>query len=189
MSMDPHKYRLVCAVGLVLAAAGCTRESAEPPPELSPAAAPRTPPRPGCTRHFEAFDADADGRVSRVEFFSQPHARGDARTLFDARDRNDDGYLTRNELCSGWRPGPGKQSDSRILRRAGGMTRVMHCDHHFATFDENADGSVSLDELSAWPHAVGDPVVVFEARDHNRDGSISKREFCSAWSRSVGAPR
>lgn len=59
-----------------------------------------------CEQHFDVFDADRDGKVSKDEFGAWPHARGDAETLFEERDTDRDGTLTREEFCSVWRGGP-----------------------------------------------------------------------------------
>jgi Ca2+-binding EF-hand superfamily protein len=53
-----------------------------------------------CEQHFEAFDADHDGKLTRDEFAAWPHVRGDADTLFAERDRDHDGSITRAEFCA-----------------------------------------------------------------------------------------
>lgn len=59
--------------------------------------------RPRCEQHFDAFDADQDGKLTKEEFAARPHVHGDADTLFGERDLNDDTILTRTEFCSAWR--------------------------------------------------------------------------------------
>jgi Ca2+-binding EF-hand superfamily protein len=58
-----------------------------------------------CDQHFDAFDADRDGKITKQEFSSWPHAWGDADTLFQERDADQDGTITKDELCSGQRGG------------------------------------------------------------------------------------
>jgi Ca2+-binding EF-hand superfamily protein len=57
----------------------------------------------GCQRNFDAFDANRDGKLSAEEFAAWPHVRGDAQSLFAARDTDGDGIVTQTEFCSGWR--------------------------------------------------------------------------------------
>ncbi|HVY31974.1 MAG TPA: EF-hand domain-containing protein [Polyangiaceae bacterium] len=56
-----------------------------------------------CEGHFDAFDADHDGKLSPDEFAAWPHAHGDADTLFAERDLDHDGTITREEFCSAWK--------------------------------------------------------------------------------------
>jgi len=56
-----------------------------------------------CDEHFDAFDADHDGKLTREEFSAWPHHRGDADTLFDERDVNRDGTIARGEFCAAWK--------------------------------------------------------------------------------------
>lgn len=64
---------------------------------------------------------------------------------------------------------------------AGGHER--HCEVHFASFDANADGNVTELEFAALPHPRADAHEVFQARDDDHDGLLTKAEFCSPWSR------
>jgi Ca2+-binding EF-hand superfamily protein len=61
------------------------------------------PKGPRCEQHFDAFDADQDGKLTREEFAARPHVHGDADALFAERDLNQDAILTREEFCSAWR--------------------------------------------------------------------------------------
>ena len=53
-----------------------------------------------CEQHFDAFDADGDGALTKEEFTSFPHAAGDPESLFAERDGDGDGRLTREEFCA-----------------------------------------------------------------------------------------
>lgn len=53
-----------------------------------------------CEQHFDNFDENRDGTLTKDEFTAWPHARGDAEMLFDERDRNHDGTVTSAEFCS-----------------------------------------------------------------------------------------
>lgn len=53
-----------------------------------------------CEQHFDVFDVNRDGKLTKDEFAARPHVRGDAETLFDERDRNHDGTVTSAEFCS-----------------------------------------------------------------------------------------
>jgi Ca2+-binding EF-hand superfamily protein len=53
-----------------------------------------------CVQHFDAFDADHNGKLTKDEFAAWPHVRGDAETLFVERDRDHDGVITLDEFCS-----------------------------------------------------------------------------------------
>lgn len=53
-----------------------------------------------CEQHFDAFDVNRDGKLTKDEFAAWPHVRGDAETLFDERDSNHDGSVTSAEFCS-----------------------------------------------------------------------------------------
>jgi Ca2+-binding EF-hand superfamily protein len=56
-----------------------------------------------CDTHFDAFDADGDGKLTREEFAACPQVRGDAEARFSERDRGKDGSVTRDEFCAPWR--------------------------------------------------------------------------------------
>lgn len=178
--------------------------SAPPPPTVEVPASPSSGP-PGCARNFAAFDANSDGGVSSDEFLARPHALPDPDAMFAARDRNTDGTLTVEEFCMGW----GAAGDSRVSRGTstgssgapgagmgaargpgigmgpGGMHKGRgggpRCAEHFERFDANGDGSVTEPELGAFPHPHGDAHQVLVARDQDRDGRLSKAEFCAPW--------
>ncbi len=58
------------------------------------------PLRPGCQDRFKAMDTDGNGQLSKDEFTSVPHHRGDAEAMFKARDKNGDGVITPDEFCA-----------------------------------------------------------------------------------------
>jgi Ca2+-binding EF-hand superfamily protein len=55
------------------------------------------------------------------------------------------------------------------------------CEEHYGAFDSDGNGKLTLDEFAAWPHARGDAATLFDERDVNHDGTITREEFCSAW--------
>jgi Ca2+-binding EF-hand superfamily protein len=61
-----------------------------------------------CEQHFGSFDADQNEKLTKDEFAAWPHSRGDAATLFDERDLDHDGTLTRTEFCSPWSTPPAR---------------------------------------------------------------------------------
>jgi Ca2+-binding EF-hand superfamily protein len=61
---------------------------------------PRMGPR--CDQHFDAFDTNRDGSLTKEEFAAWPHVHGDSDVLFDERDGDRDATLTRTEFCSRW---------------------------------------------------------------------------------------
>lgn len=54
-----------------------------------------------CMDRFASMDTNGDGRVDRGEFMAFDHRGGNADQVFQARDANSDGVLTREEFCSG----------------------------------------------------------------------------------------
>src|SRR4051812_973404 len=94
-------------ITLVLAMAGVA----------APLLAAQNEPEPGANTRYEQADTDHDGRISREEFLTSVRNKGSwwvlgserANTgqnsatpeMFDALDRNRDGYLTRDELENG----------------------------------------------------------------------------------------
>jgi Ca2+-binding EF-hand superfamily protein len=58
-----------------------------------------------CEQHFDAFDADRDGNLTKAEFVAWPHIHGDADMLFSERDLDQDESITRDEFCAPWRGG------------------------------------------------------------------------------------
>jgi Ca2+-binding EF-hand superfamily protein len=61
-----------------------------------------------CEQHFETFDADHDGKLTRDEFGAWPHAHGDANMLFDERDLDHNGTVESGEFCSAWSGRPAR---------------------------------------------------------------------------------
>jgi Ca2+-binding EF-hand superfamily protein len=54
----------------------------------------------------------------------------------------------------------------------------MRCETHFDAFDSDGDSKLTLPEFAAWPHARGDADVLFAERDRDKDGSLTREEFC-----------
>ena len=60
-----------------------------------------------CQEKFEQLDTDKDDQVSYEEFIAISHPGGQAESIFKARDKDADGYLTVEEFCRGKGPGAG----------------------------------------------------------------------------------
>lgn len=173
-------------------------------PSAAPPPAPQAKvgaPRPGCAQNFAGFDANGDQGVTLQELLAQPHAHPDPEAVFRARDGDADGSLTADEFCSGWRgpttagQGPGSGAGTAGagpgmgMGPGAGMGRGMgagpgggpRCEAHFARFDADGDANVTEAELAALPHPHGDAHAIFVARDQNRDGLLTKTEFCAPW--------
>lgn len=54
----------------------------------------------------------------------------------------------------------------------------MMCLKRFGELDSDRDGRISLEEFKAVSHPEGRPEAIFKLRDLNRDGYLSKEEFC-----------
>ena len=111
-----------------------------PKAEPSPAAGP-------FAQRLRAMDKDGDGKVSRAEFTGRP-------AMFDRLDRNNDGYITRDEL-------PGANLGAAAKGQPGRLLRAM---------DKDGDGKISKDEFTGRP-------AMFDRLDRNKDGYISRDEF------------
>lgn len=184
----------VRAVALAIAAIACSRQTsgsrtADAVAEMTPASGTAVPRSgsaeiPQCLRNFEGFDEDSDDRVTRDEFGARPHAHPHPDALFRERDQNSDASLTPEEFCSGFhgRP-PGPIARPGCCMRKPSMHSMMNagCEEHYGVFDSDGDGRLTPDEFAAWPHARGDANTLFEERDVDHDGTITREEFCSAW--------
>jgi Ca2+-binding EF-hand superfamily protein len=53
-----------------------------------------------CMQHFKRFDKDSNGSISEEEFIAFGHGSPQARTMFKSRDADNDGRLSRDELCA-----------------------------------------------------------------------------------------
>jgi Ca2+-binding EF-hand superfamily protein len=190
--MNTTRYT-TALLALTAALTGCSRQSPEPPPPsevatMRPAAG---PPMSGsrrsshCFANFDGFDADADGRVSRDEFMSRPHAARDPEAVFRARDQNADGSLTSPEFCTGYRRGASDMGPAagHPMRRGGARDFAggARCEQHFDAFDADRDDKLTREEFGAWPHVHGDAEMLFGERDLDRDGSVTRDEFCTRW--------
>lgn len=56
---------------------------------------------------------------------------------------------------------------------------MMRCSERFDQLDTNHDGMVSKDEFMAVPHRRGNAEKNFANRDGNKDGTLTREEFCS----------
>ncbi|MBU1378834.1 MAG: EF-hand domain-containing protein [Alphaproteobacteria bacterium] len=104
--------------------------------------------RPDPLEMLAKSDANGDGRVTRAEFIA---AR---RDRFERMDRNDDGYVSDDDL-------------PRLVRKRGGdkVNRAIDA------LDANRDGRLSRAEF------VDGPTRLFDFGDANRDGVIDRAEL------------
>jgi Ca2+-binding EF-hand superfamily protein len=136
-------------------------------------------------KSFRAYDSNGNGVVSQSEFFAFPHDQGNAAETFTGRDYSHDGVLSSDEFCARWRTAGGPYAASASGTgplAAPAVRKGGTCADHFAAYDTNANGQLSLAEFSAWPHIQGDSRLIFAARDRDRNGAVSQAEFCAAWS-------
>ena len=123
--------KLSCALVLIAACGAVAADERG----LSRADAERRAPR--LARHFDAVDANADGRISALEIrawrkarraSARTGARGRFDALFLAADANGDGALSREEAA---------QRLPRVARK-------------FDRVDADRDGRLTLEEMHAW---------------------------------------
>jgi len=153
---------------------------------------------------FEAYDQDADGKITESEFSSVRSARMAAKSSagmpmrasgqpsFSAFDRNGDGWLSPNELAVGQQQM--QQQRQATGKGAGpGMGRGMGRGRNmpdFADFDLNGDGRIPEDEFleaqakrisersqSGYPMRNIGNIAVFADIDTNHDNAITPDEF------------
>jgi Ca2+-binding EF-hand superfamily protein len=110
---------------------------------------------------FQAIDADGDGELSKAEI---GRAARQLRTL----DADKDGKLTLAEVSPpggpGGPPGPGGPFNDVAAM----VDKVM-------VYDQNGDGSLSLDELP--PDMAQQMMPMFQAGDKDGDGALSRAEL------------
>ncbi len=128
---------------------------------------------------FDAQDTNHDGYIDRNE------AASAAMSRFDAADNDHDGRLSRDEVRSGVR-GFVKarwQGHHHGMRDGGMPGNGMH-GGRFARLDQNGDGKLTWDEMTASARAR------FDALDTNHDGFIDDSEMTQArghWRHDDGA--
>lgn len=111
---------------------------------------------------FGALDADGDGSVTQEEL----DAAGPA-AAFAAADADGDGALSGDELTA-FREA--RQAAREELRQKMRQQRMLE------RFDENGDGSLSLEELQARDHG---PQTMFDRLDVDGDGAVSREEMAA----------
>jgi calcium-binding protein CML len=126
------------------------------------------------TFDFAALDADKDGRISKDEVASYIdnwvlQVRSTALTLFDAVDRDHDGFLTREEFEKA-----GQNYDEDNL---GG--EVVDNSRMVQQLDTDSDGSVCADE-AAMRMSPSQRQAFFRYFDINHDGCVTPRELSNA---------
>jgi Ca2+-binding EF-hand superfamily protein len=129
----------------------------------APARADEPPPT---SRFFDAYDLDADGKVTSDEF------KGDAET-FRLLDKNADGVITLDELGlpADYKPrpkppqapggGPGKGKPGR--GKGAGAERLKK-------MDKDGDGRITKEEFTG-------PAEMFARLDRNGDGCLDQADF------------
>lgn len=126
------------------------------------------------TFDFAALDADKDGRISKDEVASYidnwvSQVRSTALTLFDAVDRDHDGFLTREEFEKA-----GQRYDEDNL---GG--ELVDNRRMVQQMDKDNDGTVCADE-AAMRMSPSQRQAFFRYFDINHDGCVTPRELSSA---------
>ena len=104
---------------------------------------------------FEAFDLNADGKITRAEIEAGREAR------FAASDANGDGKLSEAELRAAMQ----KRAADRAERR---LQRIME------RADADKDGAISLAEYKDPPRHRGGKM--FKRLDQNGDGAVTREE-------------
>ena len=131
----------MCASGFALASTGS-----------KPASKGKSHANAGSGQHWsefvKAFDANADGKVSKDEFLAK-------RPGFDKVDANHDGTVTQDEV---------KAMPAVQTKGGTGSTFMAH-------FDADKDGKVTSSEYDA------KRTKFFDTLDKNKDGMIDQSEF------------
>lgn len=63
--------------------------------------------------------------------------------------------------------------------QGGQGTSMMGCKGRFDTLDTNHDGKMSQEGFTALPHYRGSAEQMFKSMDNDRDGILTKDEFCA----------
>lgn len=123
--------------------------------------------KPTAAKSFPAFDTDADGKLSMVEFLWTPLANPLVAWAAKPADTNNDGYLSIAELA------PKPKSESAAWLSLFGKEM-------FQRWDRDHDGKLSLAEYDFSVDMSRLPAeVAFQIRDKNHDGSLTPEELFS----------
>lgn len=107
---------------------------------------------------FETLDQNKDGQVNRSEMESA------AKSRFAEVDRDDDGFLTKDEITA--------HVDQEMTKRAQKRQKKM-----FSRFDDNDDGKISFEEMGPMRKRLD---KMFSRVDKDNSGALSKDEFDAA---------
>lgn len=77
-------------------------------------------PMTGCQQRFESMDANHDRKVTKEEFMAVPQGGGYPEEMFNAMDVNKQGFITKDQFCSG----KGKGMGQGMRHRHGQSTRT-----------------------------------------------------------------
>ncbi|MDY6858079.1 MAG: EF-hand domain-containing protein [Pseudomonadota bacterium] len=129
---------------------------------------------------FEQLDANKDGGLTMEEL------QVPMKNRFDTIDADKDGTISAEEMQAA-RPADGGRWADRMARRDGGMQRfevtpemrAQRAARMIELLDQNADGLLSLEELSQAPAADR----MFQLLDTDGNGAISPEEFDAARAR------
>ncbi len=120
-----------------------------------------------CLKRFDAMDKKHTGKVSKEAFTASGRVGARAGEIFNSKDVNHDGNLTKEEYCIGAGGGKGLTDPAAL------------CRNRFKAMDANHDGVITRDEFTTGRKPGGKGDELFKQRDTNGNGSLTPEEFCT----------